>query len=132
MGLMFFGVCAAVVRANEKFGPEKCKQKICGSDEATLKNMRMTYEKLIQDPKMQKARCGLKNGDCCGNAKLAREGTCNPGLICTPIYPSKYAPGKCMEHPSNQTPNISKPRFCMANGRRCHYNSSCCSGLCSY
>lgn len=48
MGLGFMAACVLVVNAKEEFGAEKCKQKICGSDEAELKKMRMTYEKLTQ------------------------------------------------------------------------------------
>ena len=48
MGLGFMAACVLVVNAKEEFGPEKCKQKICGSDAAELKMMRMTYEKLIK------------------------------------------------------------------------------------
>ena len=47
MGLGFMAACVLVVNAKEEFGPEKCKQKICGSDEEELKKIRMTYEKLI-------------------------------------------------------------------------------------
>ena len=48
MGLGFMAACVLVVNAKEEFGAEKCKQKICGSDAAELKMMRMTYEKLTQ------------------------------------------------------------------------------------
>ena len=51
MGLGFMAACVVVVNAKEEFGAEKCKQKICGSDEAELKKMRMTYEKLMQGKK---------------------------------------------------------------------------------
>ena len=51
MGLGFMAACVVVVNAKEEFGSEKCKQKICGSDEAELRKMRMTYEKLMQGKK---------------------------------------------------------------------------------
>ena len=43
MGVYFTAACLAVVRANEQFGAEKCKQDICGSGRAAMNDLRMTY-----------------------------------------------------------------------------------------